>query len=139
MIQVRDTLQVKFGKIDQAVELFTGAYQYAPFSAVIKAGQNVTWQVPATSRDPHTISWPPIRGQEIAPIPVDGKPPILAVGKTLAPLTVSGTSVKNGDPFSSGLVFPGQTFTLTFTEPGAYPYVCNIHPGMRGVIVVQPN
>jgi len=33
MIQVRDTLQVKFGKIDQAVELFTGLYQYAPFHA----------------------------------------------------------------------------------------------------------
>jgi len=33
MIQVRDTLQVKFGKIDQAVELFTGSYQYAPFHA----------------------------------------------------------------------------------------------------------
>jgi hypothetical protein len=32
MIQVRDTLQVKFGKIDQAVELFTGSYQFAPFS-----------------------------------------------------------------------------------------------------------
>lgn len=32
MIQIRDTLQVKFGKIDQAVELFTGSYQYAPFS-----------------------------------------------------------------------------------------------------------
>ena len=33
MIQIRDTLQVKFGKIDQAVELFTGSYQYAPFHA----------------------------------------------------------------------------------------------------------
>lgn len=33
MIQVRDTLQVKFGKIDQAVELFTGSYKFAPFSA----------------------------------------------------------------------------------------------------------
>lgn len=32
MIQIRDTLQVKFGKIDQAVELFTGSYQYVPFS-----------------------------------------------------------------------------------------------------------
>lgn len=31
MIQIRDTLQVKFGKIDQAVELFTGSNQYAPF------------------------------------------------------------------------------------------------------------
>lgn len=33
MIQIRDTLQVKFGKIDQAVELFTGSYKYAPFQA----------------------------------------------------------------------------------------------------------
>lgn len=33
MIQIHDTLRVKFGKIDQAVELFTGSYQYAPFSA----------------------------------------------------------------------------------------------------------
>ncbi|HZW04090.1 MAG TPA: hypothetical protein VFF68_09200 [Anaerolineaceae bacterium] len=33
MIQVRDTLQVKFGKIDQAVELFTGSHAFAPFSA----------------------------------------------------------------------------------------------------------
>lgn len=33
MIQVHDTLQVKFGKIDQAVELFTASNRYAPFSA----------------------------------------------------------------------------------------------------------
>jgi len=32
MIQIHDTLQVKFGKIDQAVELFTGGQPYAPFS-----------------------------------------------------------------------------------------------------------
>jgi hypothetical protein len=31
MIQIRDTLNVKFGKIDQAVELFSGSYQYTPF------------------------------------------------------------------------------------------------------------
>lgn len=31
MIQIRDILQVKFGKIDQAVELFTGSQEYAPF------------------------------------------------------------------------------------------------------------
>lgn len=33
MIQIRDTLQVKFGKIDQAVELFTGSQEYTPFAA----------------------------------------------------------------------------------------------------------
>ena len=52
-------------------------------------------------------------------------------------LTTSGTAIKNGDTFSSGLVFPGQAFTLTFTEPGVYNYACNIHPGMNGTIVVE--
>lgn len=31
MIQIRDTLRVKFGKIDQAVELFSGSHPYSPF------------------------------------------------------------------------------------------------------------
>jgi plastocyanin len=33
---------------------------------------------------------------------------------------------------------PGQlpTFTLTFADPGVYPYVCNAHAGMNGVVVV---
>ena len=31
-IQVRDTLQVKFGKIDQAVSLFTGSHSFTPFN-----------------------------------------------------------------------------------------------------------
>lgn len=33
MIQIRDTLKVKFGKIDQAVELFSGSYPASPFVA----------------------------------------------------------------------------------------------------------
>jgi hypothetical protein len=31
-IQVRDTLQVKFGKIDQAVSLFTGSHAFTPYT-----------------------------------------------------------------------------------------------------------
>lgn len=31
MIQIRDTMHVKFGSIDQAVDLFTGSYEYVPF------------------------------------------------------------------------------------------------------------
>jgi plastocyanin len=35
-------------------------------------------------------------------------------------------------------ILPGQSFTLTFTEPGTYPYTCNLHPAMNGVVVVLP-
>jgi plastocyanin len=32
---------------------------------------------------------------------------------------------------------PGQTFDHTFAEAGTYPYVCSIHAGMQGEVVVQ--
>ncbi len=30
----------------------------------------------------------------------------------------------------------GDAVTQRFTEPGTYPYTCNLHPGMNGVVVV---
>jgi plastocyanin len=36
----------------------------------------------------------------------------------------------------SGLIEPGQLFSITFTEPGTYHYHCSPHPGMEGVIIV---
>jgi plastocyanin len=39
---------------------------------------------------------------------------------------------------TSGLPGPDGrlAYTLTFTKPGRYPYVCTIHAGMRGMVVV---
>ncbi|MDX2120529.1 MAG: hypothetical protein SF070_05605 [Gemmatimonadota bacterium] len=31
-----------------------------------------------------------------------------------------------------------DTASFTFTVAGEYPYMCTIHPGMRGLIVVNP-
>ncbi|HUH08252.1 MAG TPA: hypothetical protein VML96_10660 [Egibacteraceae bacterium] len=43
----------------------------------------------------------------------------------------------DGETFiSSGLFFDGS-YSLTFTEPGTYPYACLIHPQMVGVVVVE--
>lgn len=39
------------------------------------------------------------------------------------------------DDFSSEIQRDG-TFTHTFEDPGAYSYVCTIHPNMRGTVVV---
>ncbi|MDQ2743512.1 MAG: hypothetical protein M3Z66_14640, partial [Chloroflexota bacterium] len=47
--------------------------------------------------------------------------------------TYNGTGVVN-----SGIVPPGRSFTLSFTAAGTFPYVCLLHPGMRGVVVVNP-
>jgi len=40
-----------------------------------------------------------------------------------------------GDDFESDILNDG-TFTETFEEPGSYDYVCTLHPGMEGTIVV---
>ena len=110
---------------------------YHPFSAHIQAGQSVTWTIPKDSIEPHTISWPPTRNQDVVPVPQDAGPPILQMGPTLAPMTQSGAEIASGDAFSSGLLNPGQSFTLTFTEAGTYNFTCNIHPGMNGVVFVS--
>ena len=39
--------------------------------------------------------------------------------------------------FDSGTIAPGEGFAVRFTEPGDYPYVCAIHPDMRGTVVVS--
>jgi plastocyanin len=35
------------------------------------------------------------------------------------------------------IVDNGQSFSLTFSTAGSFPYHCNIHPGMKGTVVVN--
>jgi plastocyanin len=37
---------------------------------------------------------------------------------------------------SSGALLPGDTFSVTFTKPGTYPFACVLHPQMVGTLVV---
>jgi plastocyanin len=38
---------------------------------------------------------------------------------------------------SSGMLVPGDTFTVTFTRPGTYPFACVLHPAMVGKVTVR--
>jgi plastocyanin len=112
---------------------------FFPLAIEITAGESVTFTNPETSVDPHTVSRPAVRGQDVIPLPVEGGPPILQLGPSLLPIGQSGDTVGLDDAFSSGLILPGQSYTLTFEEPGVYSYVCNLHGGMAGTVVVQPS
>ena len=35
--------------------------------------------------------------------------------------------------FDSGVLNPGDTFTMTFTAPGTYAYFCDFHGGPNGL------
>jgi plastocyanin len=50
------------------------------------------------------------------------------------------TVTKEGGPgadFDSGDLEPGAEFEQTFDEPGTVDYVCTIHPGQAGTVVVE--
>ena len=44
-----------------------------------------------------------------------------------------------GCAFHSGHIHPGEQYSVRDLRPGTYSYHCNIHPFMRGVIVVKPS
>jgi plastocyanin len=47
---------------------------------------------------------------------------------------VTADSFSSGDP---GGMAPGDTFEHTFDEAGTFDYVCTVHPGMEGTVVVE--
>jgi len=64
--------------------------------------------------------------------------PNLAFNPTL--FAASGASTYNGSARVESGLPEGRpvTFGLTFTKPGTYVYYCDLHYGMRGVVVVTP-
>jgi plastocyanin len=47
---------------------------------------------------------------------------------------VTADSFSSGEP---GGMDPGATFEHTFEEAGTFDYVCTVHPGMEGTVVVE--
>ncbi|MEM8862771.1 MAG: G8 domain-containing protein, partial [Chloroflexota bacterium] len=47
------------------------------------------------------------------------------------------THTVTGNDFDSGDMANGADFSITFTEPGSYSYVCSIHSSMTGLINVS--
>jgi plastocyanin len=54
----------------------------------------------------------------------------------VAPHTATHKSFGD-EPFDSGNLQVKQIFAHTFRKPGTYDYLCVLHQGMRGQVVVQ--
>jgi len=94
--------------------------------------------------EPHTVTFGPMATLKkmsdnlITPVPQKNGPPIFAIDpKSVAPTpghTYAGMGIAN-----SGILPVGKTWSLTFTAPGTYHYICLIHgTGMTGVVTVHP-
>lgn len=96
---------------------------FYPGIITVNVGDTIQWNIGGNF---HTISF--LSGQTPPP---DGSP------LQLAP---SGGSEYDGTGFiSSGILPTGGEYSLKFTEPGIFSYRCLIHPGMQGIVIVQPS
>jgi plastocyanin len=50
--------------------------------------------------------------------------------------SVDHTVDSDTEIFESGSIDPGRSYRYTFDEPGIFPYHCDIHPHMRGMVIV---
>jgi plastocyanin len=126
--------------------------QFFPPAIHTTVGKTVSWTVVGV----HTISFgepspPPFAltqapdgtwhvNQSVAtPVPAPSGPPPTNSGN--APVTVDGGTYGGSGVHSSGLQasFPPAlvTYNLKFTKAGTYNYVCLVHPGMTGQVVVS--
>ncbi len=101
--------------VDKIVDM-TATLNFAPNAVTINSGDTVEFRNISTFT--HTVS-------------------------TVADTQIEAQAVKlpNGaDPFDSGEIAPGATFTHTFTTPGTYQYFCEPHvgQGMIGTVIVNP-
>jgi plastocyanin len=58
------------------------------------------------------------------------------VNKDLAPHTVTHRAYGK-DNFDSGNMLNAQKFTRTFRRAGTFDYICALHQGMQGTVVVK--
>jgi plastocyanin len=128
-------LQVSVG----AIEGLASINRNYPQSGQIIVGQSIVWTVPL-GFEQHSVNFPiPAGGytsSQKAVKDTDGKPHQVFTDVVAANVQSGADFPENGDA-RSGLIYPGQSFSLRFTKPGVYTYFCALHPDQIGTIRVN--
>lgn len=62
------------------------------------------------------------------------------IGDTVTWLNQDSTGhsvTANDNKFDTGIIEPGKSGTITFSEAGTFDYHCKVHPSMLGSVVVE--
>jgi plastocyanin len=129
--------------------------RFIPAEVRIKVGDTVRW-TNRTAGEPHTVTF--LGGTEqpanvLLETQTDGPPKYIQNYQTFLPMgetTFDGTGYRNsgflGVPPEMGQLYGllGDSYELTFTKAGWYPYYCALHAsgqddaqGMTGTVVVR--
>jgi plastocyanin len=111
---------------------------FAPNPLTIRVGDTVTWRW-SMNPAPHTVTFNSGKPSpaDIVPGPGPGElmlgPAAFPIGPAGPVVSYDGTvQVNSGIPTD-----PNGTYSLTFTRPGTFGYICALHPGMRGEVNVR--
>jgi plastocyanin len=110
----------------------TAGNVYVPGDVTVLVGDSVKFTT--ESDEPHSVTF----GSGPAGVPPPNWPAAGFTG-TLPPPPGTGalTGTYNGTGFlNTELMFKGSNATVTFTTAGAFPFICQIHPGMSGTVNV---
>jgi plastocyanin len=116
------------------------AMGFFPQEITINAGDTIFFDVPAF----HTVTflsgeerpWLIVLEEPTAGTPAAGEP--RAVINPMAGFPVGGNTYDGTGYVNSGTPDPSAPpFTLTFTAPGSFEYLCLVHPQMKGKVIVQ--
>ena len=100
--------------IGAVVMVFRATAFFVPENVTVKAGEKIVWIYADGAKEPHSVTSGACRVNDC-----------------------SG----GGQEFNSGptLTKPGHRFEHVFTQPGTYPYHCDLHLGsMQGTVMVEP-
>jgi len=105
---------------------------FTPGDVTVLVGDSVRFSI--ASDEPHTITFGNGPGDTAPP----EWPPTGFTGTVPAPpATADLTASYGGSGFlNTGVIFKGSSATVTFTSPGAFGFICAIHPGMAGTVNV---
>jgi len=72
-----------------------------------------------------------------AKVEVDAGTKVVWQNDDRAPHTATAADDTQRSSFDTQVIKQGGSATVTFDRPGTYAYVCDLHPFMKGTVVVK--
>lgn len=123
----RFTLNLPAGRYD--IECFVGDHDDLGMRSVLEVREDAPLVAPASAATPSTVA---IRSFAFQPATLRTTAGTVVTWRNLDPAPHTASARQ----FSSPQLEQGATYRRRFARPGTYAYLCALHPGMRGKVVV---
>ena len=70
-------------------------------------------------------------------VEVDAGTRVTWTNRDAAPHTATAADVEQRASFDTQVIREGKSAGVTFDKPGEYAYICDLHPFMKGTVVVR--